>query len=89
MKISSLSIFCLPLALVVLPATLQAQAQAGNPTADIQALRTQIEALKTDYQARIESLEKQLEEVQAQLLRLPEPETAPVAAAASASQPGA
>ena len=91
MKISSLSIFCLPLALVVLPGTLQAQAQAGNPTADIQALRTQIEALKTDYQARIESLEKQLEEVQAQLLRLPEPETtAPVAAAASAQvSPGA
>jgi len=69
MKISSLSIFCLPLALVALPAISRAQAQAGNPTADIQALRTQIEALKTDYQARIESLEKQLEEVQAQLLR--------------------
>src|SRR6188474_3029669 len=81
MKFSSLSISCLVLAFMVLPAALQAQTQ--NPNADIQALRTQIEALKTEYQTRIESLEKQLEEVQAQMLRLPEPTAAPVAAAAA------
>jgi hypothetical protein len=87
MKVSSLSVFCLHLALLVLPATLQAQAV---PQADIQALRTQIEALKTEYQARIESLEKQLADVQAQMLRLPEPETAPAAAATTAPvSPGA
>jgi hypothetical protein len=77
MKISSLSIFCL----MALPVMSQAQ---GTPNADIQALRAQIEALKTEYQGRIASLEKQLEEVQAQLLRLPEPEAAPAAAPTSA-----
>ena len=79
MKVSSLSVFCLLPALMLLPARLHAQ--TGN--ADLQALRMQIEALKTEYQTRIESLEKQLEEVQAQMLRLPEPTAAPVAAAAA------
>ena len=79
MKFSSLSILCLLPALMLLPARLHAQ--AGN--ADLQALRMQIEAMKTEYQTRIESLEKQLEEVQAQMLRLPEPTAAPVAAAAA------
>jgi hypothetical protein len=87
MKFSSLSISCLVLAFMVLPAALQAQTQ--NPNADIQALRTQLEALKTEYQARIESLEKQLEEVQAQMLRLPEAAPAAVAAAATPVSPGA
>src|SRR5262245_36381944 len=83
MKVSSLSIFCLLPALMLLPVRLHAQqAQAGN--ADLQALRMQIEALKTEYQARIESLEKQLEDVQAQMLRLPEPTAAPAAAPAAA-----
>lgn len=88
MKFSSLSIFCLALVFMALPAILQAQTQ--SPNADIQALRTQIEALKTEYQARIESLEKQLEEVQAQMLRVPDT-TAPaaVAAPATAASPGA
>src|SRR5262245_16585577 len=80
MKISSLSIFCLLLALMLSPSRLQAQ--TGN--ADLQALRAQIEALKTEYQTRIESLEKQLEEVQAQMLRMPEPTAAPVAEASAA-----
>lgn len=89
MKISSLSIFCLLLALTALPITLHAQ--AGNTNADIQALRAQLDALKTEYQARITSLEKQLEEVQAQMLRLPEPDAAapPAAASNAPVSPGA
>jgi hypothetical protein len=89
MKTSSLSTFCLPLALALVPATLQAQGAIQN--ADVQALRTQIEALRTEYQGRIQALEKQLESIQAQMLRLPEPEAAPAAAVPATAQvsPGA
>jgi len=87
MKSSSFSIFCLLLALLIVPIPLLAQ--AANPNADIQALRAQIEALKTEYQTRIESLEKQLEEVQVQLLKVPEPDTAPAPAATAPVSPGA
>jgi hypothetical protein len=84
----SFSIFCLLLALLLVPIPLLAQASTQN--ADIQALRSQIEALKTEYQNRIESLEKQLEEVQVQLLKVPEPDTASTAAAATVPvSPGA
>jgi hypothetical protein len=72
MRSSSLSTFCLLLAVTMSPALLQAQ----TPNADVQALRAQLEALKTEYQTRIAALEKQLEEVQTQLLRVPEPEPA-------------
>ena len=84
MRSSSLSTFCLLLAVTMSPALLQAQ----TPNADVQALRAQLEALKTEYQTRIAALEKQLEEVQTQLLRVPEPEPAAAPAPAPVG-PGA
>ena len=88
MRVSSLSVFCLPLAWMLLPHPLLAQ--AGNQNTDIQALRVQIEALKTEYQTRIQGLEKQLEEIQTRLLRLPDQESAPAAVAPPAAvSPGA
>jgi hypothetical protein len=87
MKFSSLSACCLLLTFATWPATSQAQAQNAN--ADIQALRAQIDALKMDYQTRIEALEKQLQDVQAQLIRLPEPNVTPEAAPQVPVSPGA
>jgi len=80
MKFSSLSACCLLLTFAMWPATSQAQAQNAN---------ADIDALKMDYQTRIEALEKQLQDVQAQLIRLPEPNATPEAAPQVPVSPGA
>lgn len=69
----------------ILPVTLHAQVADESA---VQDLKKQLEALKTEYQQKIQELEKQIEDLQVQMLQMPEPTSAPVAAPTSQVIPG-